>query len=283
MKATVHTFDVRRPSGKTLERLTFVWSLIRAIVFVLTCFQWASSPAQAQNNASQQMILPNCSGANIVGRIVSAENPTEGVVRCRVLVNGADMGITTDSKGYYVMMNMMKGRYTLTVLSPEGSETGASRVVVVRGNDVTVPTIAVETPQYAIYGRVTYAHDRSRGLANVKIRLNSGLTIKTDSLGYYALENVRFNGTYTITAEAHGLTIFGATRTVTVTQTMTRQNFIVESPAIAENNDASESVSPQRLQGNILQSNIPQSEVLIGLPRVHTNLTRNTNGNVNGK
>lgn len=263
-----------------LERLTLVWSIFRVILFVLTGFHLMTLPAKAQQPANGKPLVPHCAGYNIVGRVVSAENPAEGISARRVVLHGADIGATTDKDGYYVFMNVMNGKYAVEALTPEGTETGATRTIAIRGNDVHVPALAVEEPQYVICGRVSYAHDRSRGLANVRISLGSGLTTLTDSLGYYAVENVRYNGTYTITAtvpaKAHGLTVFGATRTVKIAKNLTRQNFIVESPAMAGNtndNGDDKDTSSVVIQ-TISQQNAPQGEIVIGLPKAQSTLVR---------
>jgi hypothetical protein len=218
--------------SRTLDRLMIVWALFRLVLFVWTGFHFVTFPVHAQSRG-----ITTGMGNSIVGRVVSSATG-EGVPNMRIRIQGADLRATTDARGYYTVINILNGKYAVAVELPtsqEGLEILASRAIIIRGNDVNVPAIAVDEVNYAICGRVTFAHNRSEGVPNAQITLSGGKTVRTDAQGYYALDNLRSNAEYRVNASVQGHIVYGASRTVQTQQLLTRQNFIVESTSLAEN------------------------------------------------
>lgn len=249
------TKQVHRATAR-LEKLTIILAIVRAILFVWTGFHFVTMPIQAQNRP----IFPVVEGHNIVGRVVVANTGAEieAMAGVKVYIKEVDITTNLNKEGYFNITNIMNGKYTIQVIAEGSGEILSTQTIMLRGHDVHIPTIALERGDYVLCGRVTFADNRSVGVANVRVSLGNGLQTTTDSRGYYAFESLRYNSAYTLkvsleqnsinanigsnTNIGNAYVIYGAERTVKVSGAITKQNFVVgrnAEPAMANNDTTS--------------------------------------------
>lgn len=226
----------------TLDRLTIVWAVLRTILFVWTGVHFVGSTLHAQS--SSRPLIPVVMGNNIVGRVVAVDNPNEAMTGVQVRIVENDLTVNLDKNGYFTATNVMNGKYTVQILAESSGEILATQSIILRGNDVRIPLITLERGEYVLCGRVTYANNRSLGVANVNIKLGNGVSVTTDTHGYYSFDNLRYNASYTLrvsmedssvstnigasTNIGNAYIIYGAERNIKISGAITRQNFIIE-------------------------------------------------------
>jgi hypothetical protein len=264
----------------SLDRLTLVWAMLRALLFIWTGVHFVESLVlHAQTPSRQRPQIPVVMGNNIVGRVVAADAPDEAMTGVQVRIVEADITTNLDKNGYFTATNIMNGKYSVQVLAEGSGEILATQSITLRGNDVRIPPITLERGEYVLCGRVTYADNRLLGVANARVKLGNGATVTTDTHGYYSFDNLRYNASYSLKVEmehssintnvgasthaGNAYIVYGAERTIKVSGAITRQNFIVE-------RSSNESVMASSLKDTA-------SDVEIGALRV------NVRANVGGK
>lgn len=157
----------------------------------------------------------------IAGRVAEADgNPLPGV---RIFA-GDTYSATTGQQGYYGIVGVLPGTYTVTASLEGYTFEPAWRMVSVPPNAMG-QYFTGELITYAISGRVTGTD--SNPLAGVSISAGDGYSATTDILGAYTISDV-IPGTYTMTASLEGYTFTPTERTVNVPPDAVDQDFVGE-------------------------------------------------------
>jgi inhibitor of cysteine peptidase len=168
----------------------------------------------SQTNLYTLLIDPN--RCTISGRVTDgAGNGVAGVT-----VSAGARSATTDANGFYAISGLPTGVYTLTATRSGYQITPASRTVTVNdhlsGQDFTATLLT-----YTISGRVT--DGAGNGVAGVTVSAGAR-SATTDANGFYAISGLP-TGVYTLTATRSGYQITPASRTVTVNDHLSGQDF----------------------------------------------------------
>jgi protocatechuate 3,4-dioxygenase beta subunit len=154
----------------------------------------------------------------IAGRVAEADGtPLPGV---RIFA-GDTYSATTGQQGYYGVIGVLSGTYTVTASLEGYTFEPAWRTVSVPPNAIG-QYFTGEQITYAISGQVTAAD--SSPLAGVSISAGDGYTATTDILGTYTISDV-IPGTYTLTAVLEGYTFTPTERLVSVPPDAVDQDF----------------------------------------------------------
>jgi Carboxypeptidase regulatory-like domain len=167
----------------TPDRLTLVWAMLRAVLFIWMGVHCTNFALHAQSASGKRLQIPVVMGNNIVGRVVESNAQSEAMMGVQVRIVEADITATLDRNGYFTATNIMNGKYTVQVLADGSGEILATQTITLRGNDVCIPPITLERGEYVLCGRVTYADNRSLGVANVSVKLGNGASVTTDAHG----------------------------------------------------------------------------------------------------
>jgi ELWxxDGT repeat protein len=183
------------------------WAYARAVI----CGQVFIT---SQTNLYTLLIDPN--RCTVSGRVTDgAGNGVAGVT-----VSAGERSATTDATGFYTISGLPTGVYTLTATRSGYQITPASRTVTVNdhlsGQDFTATLLT-----YTISGRVT--DGAGNGVAGVTVSAGER-SATTDASGFYALSGLP-TGVYTLTATRSGYQITPASRTVTVSDHLSGQDF----------------------------------------------------------
>jgi ELWxxDGT repeat protein len=183
------------------------WAYARAVI----CGQVFIT---SQTNLYTLLIDPN--RCTISGRVTDgAGNGVAGVT-----VSAGARSATTDANGFYAISGLPTGVYTLTATRSGYQITPASRTVTVSdhlsGQDFTATLLT-----YTVGGRVT--DGAGNGVAGVTVSAGAR-SATTDATGFYTISGLP-TGVYTLTATRSGYQITPASRTVTVSDHLSGQDF----------------------------------------------------------
>jgi ELWxxDGT repeat protein len=176
----------------------------------------ASRTVTVNDHLSGQDFTATLLTYTISGRVTDgAGNGVAGVT-----VSAGERSATTDASGFYALSGLPTGVYTLTATRSGYQITPASRTVTVNdhlnGQDFTATLLT-----YTIGGRVT--DGAGNGVAGVTVSAGER-SATTDASGFYALSGLP-TGVYTLTATRSGYQITPASRTVTVNDHLSGQDF----------------------------------------------------------
>jgi ELWxxDGT repeat protein len=176
----------------------------------------ASRTVTVNDHLSGQDFTATLLTYTISGRVTDgAGNGVAGVT-----VSAGERSATTDASGFYALSGLPTGVYTLTATRSGYQITPASRTVTVNdhlnGQDFTATLLT-----YTIGGRVT--DSAGNGVAGVTVSAGER-SATTDASGFYALSGLP-TGVYTLTATRSGYQITPASRTVTVNDHLSGQDF----------------------------------------------------------
>jgi ELWxxDGT repeat protein len=176
----------------------------------------ASRTVTVNDHLSGQDFTATLLTYTISGRVTDgAGNGVAGVT-----VSAGERSATTDASGFYALSGLPTGVYTLTATRSGYQITPASRTVTVNdhlnGQDFTATLLT-----YTIGGRVT--DSAGNGVAGVTVSAGER-SATTDATGFYTISGLP-TGVYTLTATRSGYQITPASRTVTVNDHLSGQDF----------------------------------------------------------
>ncbi len=162
-------------------------------------YTFASSTASVTVGAGQSQVA-SFNGTLVATAKITGTVKIDGAAAAGVtatLSTGATT--TTDAAGAYTFSNLTAGSYTVTISGFAADATfesvAKSVTISAAGSTVTANFEGAYIKTSAIVGQVTVA---GTGLAGVKVTLNTGASVNTDSNGQYSFGALR-KGTYTVT------------------------------------------------------------------------------------
>ncbi len=139
---------------------------------------------------------------NITGTVTGAGNqPLAGV---SVTLADREYHTTTDNNGYYQLMNITEGNYTLT-FSKHTYQTHTQNVTLQTDDELTINVNMQLLPQVTVSGTV-FASDTGAGIvgASVTLRGYAEYSVNTNAFGEFTIPNVFANNVYDYNISAAG-------------------------------------------------------------------------------
>ncbi|HPT72180.1 MAG TPA: carboxypeptidase regulatory-like domain-containing protein [Candidatus Cloacimonadota bacterium] len=158
--------------------------------------------AQTINNIPNVSFTIQHTSGTVDGYVTSNSSPVSGAI---VRVDNSSVTGTTDANGYYSISNVIAGTHTLTA-TKHGYYDLSGNVTVINGQTHNLNFVISPIPSVQVTGRLVLATNSIQGVPNASVSLTgyANYSAVTDSSGYFTINNVYTNNTYSYTIVASG-------------------------------------------------------------------------------